>query len=118
MSTKPIQEKSPELVDSMSETGVSNVSAEEAYMIAVGWIESNKLPDRYCPQPSVFVSSANVWRAPLWLGYPNGQGGEVGELLIDVKTGKVVSHTPLEEVRSRGKKLARELLHVSEAALS
>jgi len=107
-----------ELADLLYESLMADVSAEEASLIATGWTQYNKLPDRYCPQTPLLVSPDNVWRVPLWLGYPNGQGGEVGELLVDVKTGKVVSHTPLEEVRHRGKKLARELLHASEAAIS
>ncbi len=103
----------PELVALLDEPLISDVSAREADLIAMGWVQYNHLPDRYCPQESVFDNSTNTWRVPVWLGYPNGQGVEVGELLIDVKSGKVVSHTPLEEVRSRGKSLARELLHAS-----
>lgn len=86
------------------------MEGREVYLIAAGWVQCNRLPDRYCPQEPVLDISANTWRVPIWLGYPNGQGGEVGELWIDAKSGKIVSHTPLEEVRSRGKSLARELL--------
>lgn len=107
------KEDPPELVALLDKPLISDVSAREADLIAMGWMQYNRLPDRYCPQEPVLNSSANAWRVPIWLGYPNGQGGEVGELLIDVKSGKVVSHTPLEEVRSRGKSLARELLHAS-----
>lgn len=107
------KEDPPELVALLDEPLISDVSAKEADLIAMGWMQYNRLPDRYCPQEPVLDSSTNTWRVPIWLGYPNGQGGEVGELWIDAKSGKIVSHTPLEEVRSRGKSLARELLHAS-----
>ncbi len=105
------KEEPAALVALLDEPLISDVSAEEAYLIAVGWTDYHNLPDRYCPQPAMLDAAAQVWRVPLWLGYPDGQGGEVGELAVAVSSGKIVSHTPLEEVRSRGKRLARELLH-------
>lgn len=108
-----LMDEPEELVNLLDEPLMANVSEEEASLIAMGWVQYNHLPDRYCPQEPEYNFSASAWRVPLWLGYPNGQGGEVGELLIDLKTGNVVSHTPLEELRSRGKKLARELVHAS-----
>lgn len=102
-----------ELANLLDEPLMADVSAEEASLIAVGWTQYNNLPDRYCPQEPELNSSANVWRVPIKFGYPTGQSGEVGELLIDSKTGKVISHTPIEEIRSRGKSLAEKFLHAA-----
>lgn len=102
-----------ELANLLDEPLITDVSAAEASLIAMGWTQYNNLPDRYCPQEPERDSSANTWRVPIKFGYPTGQNGEAGELLIDAKTGKVVSHTPIEEIRSRGKGLAKTFLHAS-----
>jgi len=102
-----------ELANLLDEPLMADVSAEEAYLIAVGWTQYNKLPDRYCPQEPEHNSLANIWRVPIKFGYPTGQSGEVGELLIDGGTGKIISHTSIEEMRSRGRTLAKAFLHAT-----
>src|SRR5205085_5458093 len=95
------REEPRELVELIVEPLTLDVQSKEASLIAMGWTQYNRLPDRYCTQEPVLDSSANAWRVSITFGYPTGQSGEVGELLIDVKTGKIISHTPIEELRDR-----------------
>jgi len=107
------REDPPELVELVSEPLMNDVSPQEAGQIAVGWLYYNHLPDRFCPQEPELDQAAANWRVPIYLVYADGQGGPVGELVIDKKTGVVLSHTPVEELRHRGLALATALLHVS-----
>jgi len=107
------REDPPELVELVSEPLMSDVSPQEAVQIAVGWLYYNHLPDRFCPQEPELDQATTHWRVPIYLVYADGQGGPVGELVIDKKTGVVLSHTPVEELRHRGLALATTLLHVS-----
>ncbi len=100
-----------ELVDLVSDPLAKDVSSFEAAQIAVGWTQHNDLPDRYCPQEPEFDSDSKHWRVPIYLIYTSGEGGPVGEIIIDVKTGEIVSHTPIEEIRSKGLALAEQILH-------
>ena len=105
------QQEQKELVDLVDESLQNDVSSDEAVQIAVGWTQYNDLPDRYCPQEPELDSDSEHWRVPIYLIYANGEGGPVGELIIDVKTGEIVSHTPIEEIRSKGLALAEQILH-------
>lgn len=105
------REEPQELVDLIDETMQNDVSADEASQIAMGWTQYHDLPDRYCPQEPELDIAAGQWRVPIWLVYTSGEGGPVGEVVIDVKTGIIVSHTPIEELRSKGRTLAEQILH-------
>jgi hypothetical protein len=111
-----LRDDPPELLALMDEQLQTDVNAEEANLIAMGWVQFNRLPDRYGPQDPEFDVVRKVWRVPVCLVYANGEGGEVGELIIEPKTGKVVSHTPLEVIRSKGKSLAEKIMHARETA--
>ncbi|MFN7945582.1 MAG: hypothetical protein U0Z53_09530 [Blastocatellia bacterium] len=108
------REESKEIAGLTSERLLEDVSADEAVQIAVGWLNYNQMPDRFCPQEPKLDSSAKHWRVPIWLVYSSGAGGEVGELLINIKTGKILSPLPAEELRSRGQSLAGKIFHASE----
>ena len=105
------QEEPQELVDLIDEPLEGNVSSREASQIAMGWTLYNDLPDRYCPQVPELDVTAGKWRVPIYLVYANGEGGPVGEVVIDEKTGVIVSHTPVDELRSNGRALAEQILH-------
>lgn len=105
------REEPPELVDLVDEPLQGDVSTKEASSIAVGWTQYNDLPDRYCPQVPELDVTAGKWRVPIYLVYANGEGGPVGEVVIDEKTGVIVSHTPVDELRSKGRALAEQILH-------
>jgi hypothetical protein len=100
-----------ELVNLLDETLMADVSAEEASLIAMGWMQYNRLPDRFCPQAPVLAEDSTHWRVPIHLVYTTGNGGPVGEIVIDKKTGEVISHTSIEELRSKGMILAKAVLH-------
>jgi hypothetical protein len=104
-------EEPKELVDLVDEPLQGDVSEFEAGQIAMGWTFYTNLPDRYCPQKPEIDQSTGHWRVPIYLVYSNGEGGPVGEIVIDEKTGVIVSHTPIDELRSRGRALAEHILH-------
>jgi hypothetical protein len=104
-------EEPKELVDLICESLVGNVSSDEATHIAMGWTLYHGLPDRYCPQEPNFNEAVGHWRVPIWLVYANGEGGPVGEVVIDNKTGEIIRHTPIEKLRSEGLALAEKILH-------
>jgi len=101
-------EEPEELVGLIDESLQGDVSSEEALRIAVGWQQYYNLPDRYCPQEPEHDVTAGKWRVPIYLVYANGEGGPVGEVVIDEKTGVIVSHTPVDELRSKGRALAEQ----------
>jgi hypothetical protein len=100
-----------ELFDLIDESFQGNVSSKEASQIAVGWTLYQGLPDRYCPQEPELDNDTKRWRVPIYLVYANGEGGPVGELIIDLKSGKIIEHTPLEEMRSKAHCLAEKIFH-------
>ena len=55
------------------------------------------------------MDAEKIWRVPIFLVSTSGKGERVGELLIDIKTGIVVEHTSLEELRSKGLALAEKI---------
>lgn len=103
-----------ELSDLIDDPLIRDVSQEEVNWIAAGWLQYNCFPDRYCPQEPMFDETNKIWRVPICLVYTNGEGGAVGELQIDVKTGKVISHTPIDNIKAKGKILAEKLMHARE----
>jgi hypothetical protein len=104
-------EEPPDLVELVSEPVISDVSAKEAIQIAVGWLLFNRFPDRFYPQDPELDSISRVWRVPVFLVYANGEGGQVGEIIVDLKTGEITQHTSIEEMRNRGLALAENILH-------
>lgn len=104
-------EEPRELVVLIDESLQKDVSSEEANQIAMGWTQYNDLPDRFCPQDPKIDPATGHWRVPVWLVYTSGEGGPVGEIIIDSKNGKIIHHTPIEELYSKGKAIAERILH-------
>ncbi len=104
-------EEPKDLVDLIDESLQKDVSSEEANQIAMGWTQYNDLPDRFCPQDPEIDPATGHWRVPLWLVYTGGEGGPVGEIIIDSRNGKIIHHTPIEELYSKGKAIAERILH-------
>ena len=84
--------------------------SEEVIAVAMEWI-TDRLPDRFCADDPRFDVQKYSWPLPIILSYPSGKGGIVGEMEIDARTNEVKNHTPIEELRTRGRKLAQELFH-------
>ncbi len=111
---KFLRDDPKELLELMDEPLIPDVNAEEANLIAMGWLQYNHLPDRYCSQEPVFDEANKSWRVPIYIVYATGEGGEVGELALDLKTGKVISQTPIDTIRAKGKILAEKIIHARE----
>jgi hypothetical protein len=105
------REEPQELVDLVSESLQFKVTSDEAVKIAFGWLYWNRFPDRYCPQEPEFDGRAACWRVPIHLVYCSGEGGPVGEVVVDENTGAIVEHTPVEEMRSQGRAVAEKIKH-------
>jgi hypothetical protein len=106
---KLAQHEPEELANLIDESLQSDVSSFEASQIAMGWLQYNDFPDRYCPQKPILDEDSGKWRVPIHLAYPSGKGGRVGELSIDLKTGVLNSATSIEAVRAEGAALAARL---------
>jgi hypothetical protein len=86
------------IVDLIDESLQDDLSADEALQIAAGWQQYNDLPDRFCPQEPILDEANRCWRVPIYLVYANGEGGQVGTISIDLKTGKVIQQTPIDQM--------------------
>lgn len=62
---------------------------------------SDHLPDRFMAAQPSFDAAANVWRVPVLLSYAViGPVGQTGEILVSATEEKVISYTPLEEMKA------------------
>ena len=71
---------------------------------ASGWLRRH-LPDRFGTMTPTLDPDGKSWRAPVVLAYPGIVVGKVGELVIDASTGDVISHTEIEQMKTRAAKL-------------
>ena len=86
------------IVNLIDELLQNDVSANEAVQIATGWLEYNDLPDRFYLQEPIHDEANQCWRLPIYLVYDHGEGGQVGEVTIDLKTGKILQQTSIKEM--------------------
>lgn len=100
-----------ELIKLITEPLISQVSADEANHISFGWLISNQMPDRFCPQEPELDSAAGCWRVPIFIVYSNGEGGQVGELKIDLWTGGVIANPSAEDMSEQATALAQTILN-------
>ncbi len=109
---KRLLKEEPEvLVALLDEPLASEVSADEARRIVIGWLQYNMFPDRFWPQePSL---ENNRWRVPVWVTAPRGQGRWVQDVFIERKTGIILTPISVEELRALGKSVAAETLRAS-----
>lgn len=101
----------PPIAELISEPLARDVSQDQAIQIATGWLYINRFPDRYCPQAPELVAIDRCWRVPIRLVYADGRNGLVGELRVDLQSGKIVSHTAINEIRRNGMGVAEALIH-------
>lgn len=99
------------MVDLLDESLQNEVSAGEAAHIARGWQRYSALPDRFSLQTPLLDRNAAVWRVPVRVLYPGGVAEPVGELLIDLKTGKLISQPERQRLYGKGKSAAEESLY-------
>jgi hypothetical protein len=105
------QNEPPELANMVKDLLVSDVSSESALQIASDWLMLNRLPDRISAQTPEFDQAAGYWRVPLYLVYPGGDHGLVGEVDIHIKTGEVIKSTPIGELLETTLDLSERIIH-------
>jgi hypothetical protein len=94
------------------------LTALEAQITANGFLLDN-LPDRYLAVEPRLDTDAKAWRVKIALTYPFiGSVGEVGEILVSAFSEKILSHTPIAEVRERGRQLYEQHREAIQTAFS
>ncbi len=77
------------------------------------------LPDRFCPGQPKLDTPANLWHVPVLLSYPFiGPVGEVGEITVSASEEKIISHTPIDEMKTLAFKVYEERRADIETAFS
>lgn len=84
-----------------------SVMAQDAARIASGWLRE-RLPDRFSPSDPTLDQRRDLWRVPVVLAYPGITLGEVGEIFVRADSGEIVSHTDIEQLKTRGLELGRK----------
>lgn len=80
---------------------------------------SDHLPDRFLATSPHFDTPGNMWRVRVILAYPFiGSVGEVGEIVVSATSEEIISHTPLDEMMSRARRLYEQHCESIEAAFS
>lgn len=65
---------------------------------------SDSLPDRFTADSSAWIDEK--WQVSVILAYPQiGSLGAVGVVEVDTEIGKILSHTPLEQMKQTGLEL-------------
>jgi hypothetical protein len=76
---------------------------------------SNSLPDRFTADSSELVD--DKWQISVILAYPQiGSLGSVGLVQVDTEIGKILNHTPLEQMKQTGVELYKINQNAIEAA--
>jgi hypothetical protein len=105
------------LVDMVPEV-IPKLTAFEAQAAANGFLLDH-MPDRYLAVEPRLDSAAQAWRVKVVLTYPFiGSIGEVGEIAIRESSEEVLSYTPLDEMRERGRQLYEQHREAIQTAFS
>jgi hypothetical protein len=84
----------------MATMTVPKITALEA-QAAANLFLSDYLGDRFMADSPVLDTKAGVWRVPVLLSYAIiGPVGQAGEILVSTTSEEIVSHTPLEAMKS------------------
>ncbi len=75
--------------------------------------------DRFVASEARPIPDARAWRCAVGVAYPSiGEVGEVGEIIVGAHAAKVVSHTPVDEMRARARLLYEQHRQRIEAAFA
>ena len=108
---KLLSEEPQEVANLITEPLINDVSSDEAVQIVCGWLQFNRMPDRFCPQEPEMDNAAKNWRVPIGVVYPSGKGGIVADVVVDGKTGVMLSHPPAAQLRHKAEVIARTVFH-------
>ncbi|MBS1789163.1 MAG: hypothetical protein JST85_15665 [Acidobacteria bacterium] len=102
----------------MISQALPQLSAFEAQAAANGFLLDH-LPDRYLAIEPRLDNAVQGWRVKVVLTYPFiGPVGEVGEILVSAYSEKILSHTPLSEMRERGRQVYEQNREAIQTAFS
>jgi hypothetical protein len=88
-------------------------------MATVGGFLNDHLPDRFCAGRPQFDQNALVWKTPILISYPTlGPLGQVGKITVSADAGKIVSFTPLEEMKTAAQAIIEQHREEIESPLS
>ena len=80
---------------------------------------SDHLSDRFTADQPQLIATDNVWLVPIILAYPGiGSIGCVGDMHISTTKEKIISHTPLTEMKQTAQQLYDTHRDAIEAAFS
>jgi hypothetical protein len=96
---------------------VPKISAMEA-QAAANLFLCDHLGDRFMADNPVLDAEANVWRVPVLLSYAMiGPVGQTGEILVSTSSEEIVSHTPLNEMKTAARALYERYRDAIEAPI-
>ncbi|MDH3602959.1 MAG: hypothetical protein OEU26_25385 [Candidatus Tectomicrobia bacterium] len=88
-------------------------------LAAVNLFLSDHLPDRFTADQPQLIAADNVWQIPIILVYPRiGSLGCVGHIQISTTEEKIISHTPLADMKQAAQQLYSTHHDAIEAAFS
>jgi antitoxin (DNA-binding transcriptional repressor) of toxin-antitoxin stability system len=103
-------ERVPDIAPAISELDVMAVAAD---------LLNDHLPDRYCAGAPQFDGKNSVWHVPVLLSYPIiGTLGQVGEITVNANADKVLTVTPIEEMKAAGSVLIEQNREKIETSVS
>ena len=80
---------------------------------------SDHLPDRFTADQPRLIAADNAWQVPVILTYPgSGSLGCVGNIQISTTEERVISHTPLVDMKQRAQQLYNTHRDAIDAAFS
>src|SRR5437879_12841282 len=82
------------------------VMEQDAVRVVAVWLWEH-LPDRFGPADPILDELKKVWRVPVVLSYPGVTVGQVGEIVVDAFTSKIVAHTDPAEMKAAGLQASR-----------
>lgn len=101
----------------MTTVAAPATTAMQAQAVTNEYLLTN-IGDRLVADEPALDTIVGVWRVPVLLSYAVlGPLGRVGEFLVSVANGQLVSHTPLEELKSAARALYERHRDAIEAPL-
>jgi hypothetical protein len=101
----------------MATMTVPKITALEA-QAAANLFLSDHLGDRFMADSPRLDAEAGVWCVPVLLSYAIiGSVGQTGEILVSTTSEKVVSHTPIEEMKAAARALYEQHRDAIEAPI-
>jgi len=95
---------------------ITKITALEAVAAANLFLRDH-LPDRYCAGDPTYAQASRTWLVPVLISYLHiGPLGQVGEIIVNGNSEAIISHTPLDEMRSQGRALYEQHREAIEAA--